>query len=142
MRPRNFKTMNELLEEKFKFHAVEKVVDSLKDMDFGLTVLSSLLTFTFDENFGKELTPGRKRAFITDTNHVTSIVKKAGGKLKYLMLKEIFISDYKSFMLNDKTTFLQKRFERKILKLVESGIARKIIEDYKTLKKATEDDEP
>ena len=49
------------------------------------------------------------------------------------IMKEKIISDHLSFMIEDRSNFFHKLFNRKMQQLVEAGIARKIVADFTTV---------
>jgi hypothetical protein len=64
------------------------------------------------------------------------------GNFRYLVLAERILSDHWSFIFEDRNNFMFEAFNRKVLQLVESGIAAKIIEDSTKFRETPELHEP
>lgn len=75
------------------------------------------------------LVDGSKRAIYTSDEFLQSFIKSSDGKFKYLKLKERIVSDHISYIF-ERNYFMFEAYNRKILQLVESGIAAKIIQGY------------
>jgi hypothetical protein len=88
------------------------------------------------------LVDNSKRAIIINEYRLISLAKKSEEALKYKLLKEKLISDHLSFLLQDKKNLLFNMFDRKLTQLVESGIAKKIVENFTAIKPTEEDHEP
>jgi hypothetical protein len=84
----------------------------------------------------------RKVAVIIDTNDLLDLKTNSTETFKYLVLAEKILSDHWSFIFDDRNNFIFEAFNRKVLQLIESGIARKIIEESTKFREASESHEP
>ena len=161
MRPRVVESINELTRQNFIVYGYSHLFDSLKQMEIFKSLKFEFLT-SFEqvlkcanyfsvyslgkdaqkEQLNKILADGSKRAVITDSNHVSSLAKSTDGDFNYKVMEEKIISDHLSFMMEDRTNFLHKIFDRKMQQLVEGGIAKKIVNDASRIKLKKSDSGP
>jgi hypothetical protein len=88
------------------------------------------------------LTDGSKNAIPIDTFKLKMLTKKSKSIMSHKIMKQRVISDHLSFLVQDKYNFLFKRFDEKLSQLVESGIAKKIVDDYTAVRYREEEQEP
>jgi hypothetical protein len=91
---------------------------------------------------GEVLTDGSKNAVPTDTFTLKMLAKESKNIFNLKIMKEKVISDHLSFMIQDRNNYLFKRFDEKLSRLVESGIAKKIVDEYTTVRHDEEEQEP
>jgi hypothetical protein len=77
------------------------------------------------------LSTGSNRAYVTTTNHETflrALIGKTRENAPWSVVEEKIISDGRGFMFFSNSSFYE-HFNKKLLQLVESGIANKIVEE-------------
>lgn len=83
----------------------------------------------FQDNMTQLLTDGANRGFITDTSYLSLMLYYTNGTFKYTKLEEKIISDHFGFQFSI-NNFIYNAFNRKIVQLVESGIADRNIKNF------------
>jgi hypothetical protein len=76
----------------------------------------------------KLLADGSNRAFVTDRDWYEALEYKSQGKAKFAILEEIVLSDHWGFRF-EVNSFMYEPFNRKIVQLVESGLADVIVKN-------------
>lgn len=88
------------------------------------------------------LEDGSKRAIITDSNKLTSMIENSAEIFKYTRLNEKILTDHWGFLFQDPNNFMFTAFNRKVVQLVESGIAKRNVEQFISGAKPEEQSEP
>lgn len=81
------------------------------------------------DNVTKLLPDGSNRGFITDTSYLSLMLYYTNGTFKYTQLQENIISDHFGFQFAV-NNFIYNAFNRKVVQLVEAGIADRNIKDF------------
>jgi hypothetical protein len=87
------------------------------------------------------LADGSNNAFITDSEYLSYLEKSSNESKKFTKLDEKILSNHWGFEFM-KNTFIFKAFNRKVVQLVEAGIADLIVKDETSVNHRSSDDEP
>jgi hypothetical protein len=98
--------------------------------------------FLKPHQFTEHLTDGSKKGILTDTKHLTMLIRLAKGKFKYKKLQERISLSHISFLFR-KNHFLFDVFDKKLSQMIESGLAEKIVNEFESpFPPLKEDSEP
>lgn len=75
------------------------------------------------------LTDGSKRGFMASSDALEVLMKRSNGTFKFTELDEKIITDHVVFYMSE-NNFLFRSFERRLVQLVDSGIAQYIVDSY------------
>lgn len=86
----------------------------------------------------ENLSDGSNRGMFFDSNGLRQLLWNEQQDPPYAILKEKIISDYVGMAL-EKNSFLFELINRKVVQVVESGLAQRIMNNYRYIKKYTND---